>query len=137
MNDESLTELEQQLTMSVPAEAPCELRRAVLADVRRELAAARWDRRLARTAVAAILLGVGLNTLVAFDLGPTDRASLTVGPSQESLVRTAVAVAEATDRATGSRVARQIAILGGRPLTAEQSAALDSAVERRLRRTDL
>lgn len=129
MNDDSLTELEQQLALSSPAAAPSELRLAVMADVRRELAASRWDRRLARATAALVMVGASLNIAIGLNasrgLYPPET---TRPPSQQSLVQTAVAVAQATDVETGRRVARQLAAWGGRTMTHEQLTALDAAM---------
>ncbi|MBA3481046.1 MAG: hypothetical protein H0T51_04430 [Pirellulales bacterium] len=129
MNDESLTELEQQLALSSPAAAPSELRVAVLADVRRELAASRWDRRLARAAAALVVVGASLNIAMGLNASRgLHPAQTTSPPSQQSLVQTAVAVARATDAETGRRIARQMAAWGGRTMTHEQLTALDAAM---------
>ena len=47
---------------------------------------------------------------------------------RQSLVDTAVVVAEATDAATGSRFARQLAAMSGEELTAHEQKAIDAAV---------
>ena len=107
----------------------------MLADVRRELRAARRDRWLARTAAAVLLLGVGWNGVNAM-LGRRDAAALERGGPDfaaadvrgDSLVQTAAAVAEATDVATGRNVARQLAALSGCTLSDEQTAAIDAAL---------
>jgi hypothetical protein len=44
------------------------------------------------------------------------------------LVQVAATVAEATDAETGRRVARQLAMLGGRELSGAQNAAIDAAL---------
>ena len=61
MDDESLNDIERQLSGVSTPHAPTELRADVLRDVHRELAAARWDRRLARTAAVLLAVGVGMN----------------------------------------------------------------------------
>jgi hypothetical protein len=50
--------------------------------------------------------------------------------SRQSLVETAVVVAQATDAATGRRFARQLAAISGHKLTADDAAAIDAAIER-------
>jgi hypothetical protein len=134
MSDESWGQLEQRLAAAGPG-PPARLRDAVLADVQRELRAARWDRRLARLAATALVLGVGWNALnFAFDergdgRAAPDRALAEVdGGSRDALVQVATTVAEATDAATGRNVARQLAALSGHTLSAEQAAALDAAL---------
>jgi hypothetical protein len=127
MDDESLQLIEQQLTEALP-DAPVELRVVVLSTVRGELRAARWDRRLGRVAAALLVAGVGLNVAIGLNAANSLRPARAAGPSQEALVQTALAVAEATDVETGRRVARQMAAWGGRSLTNEQLAALDAAI---------
>jgi hypothetical protein len=132
MNGESFEQLERQIAAVAPG-APAELRAVVLADVRRELRAARWDRRFARAAAAAVLVGVGWNALNVALAGRGAAAVRVAQPvlastSAEALVQTAATVAEATDAATGRLVARQLAALGGQRLSAAQAAAIDAAV---------
>jgi hypothetical protein len=134
MSDESREQLEQRLATAGPG-APDALRDAVLRDVRRELRAARWDRRLARSAAAALVVGVGWNALnFAFERRGDGRAAPGVAwaaageGSRDALVQVAATVAEATDATTGRNVARQLAALSGHTLSAEQAAALDAAL---------
>jgi hypothetical protein len=134
MSDESWEQLEERLA-AAGLGAPAALRAAVLGDVRRELRASRWDRRLARTAAAVMLLGVGWNALnVAIDgrgdlrAGPGTERVVVAEVRQDALVQMAATVAEATDAETGRRVARQLAMLGGRELSGEQNAAIDAAL---------
>jgi hypothetical protein len=133
MNEESLERVERQLAQLRPRGGGSELRAAVLADVERELRASRWDRRLARAAAVLLMVGVGLNVAVGLRSdGAHDgsRQSMAQSSARQSLVDTAAVVAEATDAATGSRFARQLAAMSGRELTAEESAAVDAAVRR-------
>ncbi len=133
MNDDSLEVIERQLTAVLPSGAPPELRGAVLTDVQHELRAARWDRRLVRAAVVLLVVGVGLNVAVGLrTAGPRIGSQPPVAQSstRQSLVDTAVVVAEATDAATGNRFARQLAAMSGRELTADEAAAIDAAVRR-------
>jgi hypothetical protein len=134
VSDESWEQLEQRLATAGPG-APAALRDTVLRDVRRELQAARWDRRLARLAAAVLLLGVGWNSLnFALDERGDGRAApghawaAADGGPRDALVQVAATVAEATDAATGRNVARQLAALSGRALSDEQAAALDAAL---------
>ncbi len=50
--------------------------------------------------------------------------------TRQSLVDTAIVVAEATDAATGRRFARQVAAISGHELTADEAAAIDAAIDR-------
>jgi len=130
MNDESMEQIEQHLAGLRPKGAPRELRDAVLADVRRELRAGRWDRRLARVAAVLLVLGVGLNAGVVLTPAREYDPPLQVTESnvRQSLVNAAVVVAEATDAKTGSEYARQMATMIGHELTADDVAAIDAAV---------
>lgn len=133
MNEPSLEQLERLIASCGPAGAPAELRGVVVAQMRRELAAARWDRRLARLAAALLVAGVGLNAAIGLSAGRGIRPSQTAGASQDSLVQTAMAVARATDAQTGRLMARQIAAWDGRKMTSEQLTALDAAMAAALR----
>jgi hypothetical protein len=128
MNEHEFQEIERQLRLTAPADAAPELRGAVLAQMQRELAAARWDRRLGRLAAVLLVAGVGLNAAMGLNGESTGRATLAEAPSQESLVRTAVAVAAATDAETGRRLAQQMAAWSGQSMTNEQLRALDAAM---------
>lgn len=132
MNEELLNQIERQVAALRPDGAPSELRSVVLNGVRRELRAGRLDRRLARAAVVLLVVGVGLNiasgmraTVSRDGFRPLVRTS-----TQQSLVDTAVVVAEATDATTGRQLARQLAAMSGRELTADEAAAIDAAVRR-------
>jgi len=133
MSDETFEQIERQIASVRRPGSPAELRGAVLGEVHRELLAARWDRRLARVAVALLVLGVGMNVAVgvrsAFEVGRVRQVA--VLSSRQSLVDTAVAVAEATDAQTGSRYARQVAAMIGHELTVDDAAAIDAAVRHR------
>jgi hypothetical protein len=133
MSDHSFDQIERRIAATVRPGAPDELRSVVLADVRRELRAGRWDRRLGRAAALLLAVGVGSNFVIALGAARGAKAPLAGGPSQAALVQTAVAVAEATDAEAGRRVARQMAMLGGWSLTSEQMAALDAAVAKEVR----
>jgi hypothetical protein len=133
MDDESMDNLERRLADLPMHGAPAELRGMVLHDVQRELSAARWDVRLAWSAVVLLAVGVGMN--VAIGLWPQRHSTpqLATSRMQESLVQVAVSVAEATDAPTGSRFARHLASQSGWSLTREQAEAIDAAIERRAR----
>lgn len=132
MDQEPLDEFEQQLAATCPAGPDSELRRVVMSGVARELRAARWDRRLARAAVLLLVVGVGLNALLAIRGSRPDgrrAGQVAADRSQESLLETAVVVAEATDPETGRRFAQQLAAWSGRELSGDELAAIDAAVK--------
>ena len=136
MDSESLEQVERQLAGFRPSAAPAELRASVLAEMQRELRAARWDRRLARAAAVLLVVGIGLNLAIGISSsGSSDVRSRPVAHSnsQQSLLDTAVVVAQATDAATGRRFARQLAVLSGHELTEAEAAAIDAAVQRATR----
>jgi hypothetical protein len=104
-----------------------------LAEVQRELRSARCDRRWARAAAVLLAAGVGLNVAIGLrTVGSVDGSQQSVirSSARKSLVDTAVVVAEATDAATGSRFARQLAAMSGRELTSDEAAAIEAAVRR-------
>ena len=131
MNDEPLEQVERQMAALQFTGAPNELRAAVLADVHRELRAARWDRGLTRAAALLFVAGIALN--IAVGMQPTGRANhgqrLANSSPRQSLLDTAVVVAEVTDARTGSRFARQLAEMMGQKLTADEAAAIEAAVQ--------
>ena len=135
MNEPNEDALERQLALLPFASAPSELRSRVLVGVHDELRAAKWDRRLARAAVILLAVGVGINAIVGLQ---TDRPSVgsqvASGPSRESLVDAAIAVAEATDPETGRQYARHLAAQLGRPLEPDQLNVIDDAIARRATR---
>jgi hypothetical protein len=131
MDDESLEQVEWQLAGTRFPAAPSGLRAAVLSGVQLELRASRWDRRLAWTTALLLIVGVGLNVGIVWQesiAGGSRARSRAPTASRQSLVDTAVLVAEATDAATGSQFARQLAALSGRELTADDAAAIDAAI---------
>jgi hypothetical protein len=127
--NENHEQIEQQLAGLRPVGAPRELRAVVLADVHRELRSSSWDRRLARVAVVLVIVGVGLNAAFALPQRVPAPQILAAKPTQESLVQVAIGVAEATDVPTGRLVARRLALMTGRPLSGDDAAAIDIAVE--------
>jgi hypothetical protein len=131
MND-PLTAIEQQLAAELPARAPSPLRDAVLKEVRRELKSARWDRRLAKTAGTVLAVGIALN--VALMVGGDDFSAPRSTASSASLVKTAVAVARATDAQTARQLASQISAWNGHVMTSEQLATLDAAIAEELQK---
>ncbi len=111
--------LEARLARCAPAGAPNELRTAVLGQVRRELRAARWDRRLARVAAVLLAVGVGSSGMIlrpnaAGSAGPSSR------PTPQTIGRLAATVAGATDLETARQFARQMAALQGWPAQGEE-----------------
>ncbi len=131
MNDETCELVEGQLAAVQRTAAPTALRAAVLADVERELRAARWDRRLGRAAVGLLVIGLGLNFSAGWQLsGAVEEQHENVARAEvrPSLVDTAVIVAEATNAETARRFARQLAAMSGREITADEAAAIDAAI---------
>lgn len=131
--DETLKDIETRLASVGQRSAPDALRAAVLGDVGRELAAARWDRRFARAAAVLLTVGVGMNVALGLRSSqPADGrpAQIANAKSRESLIETAVVVAEATDANTGRLFARQMAAMRGRELSSDDAAAIDAAIER-------
>ena len=111
---------------------PSELRGAVLRDMERELRAARWDRRLGRVAVLLLVVGVGLNASLSLHVSTSPRprpGQMAVDGARDSLIETAIVVAEATDVETGRRFARQLAAMSGRELTDQELAAIGAATD--------
>lgn len=137
MNDPSLEQLEQQLAASVAVNAaPPALRDAVLAATRRELRAQRWDRRLGRAAACLLVAGIGLNVTAGL-MSERFASRQQALNSNDDLVRTAVAVAQATDAETGRLLAHQLAAWQGRSISAKQLAAIDAALNAVSRSTQL
>jgi hypothetical protein len=133
MSDEFIEAVERQLAAARAKGAPTELRGAVLRGVHLELAATRWDRLLARAAAVLLAVGVGLNAaagMQSLGSGGAKPSRVAQLESRESLLETAVVVAEATNAATGSLYARQLAAMSGQELTADEAAAIDAAAER-------
>src|SRR5450432_3883819 len=135
MKDDGVEELEKRLAVLNLGRAPKDLRDEVLAGVHCELSAALWDRRLARAAAVLLAVGVGMNLAIGWQSSGSSNSKnqVAVGPSRESLVQFAVTIAEATDPETGSRFARQLAVMSGMSVSSEESAAIDAAVKQRAR----
>lgn len=133
MDDEFVDMIKQQVAGGQQLSVAAALREEVLRGVQRELRAARWDRRLARAAVVLLVVGVGMNVAserFSRSIGGVARPPIARGESRQSFVETAIVVAEATDPATGSRLARQLAAMSGHDLTADERAAIEAAVRR-------
>jgi hypothetical protein len=135
MDGDSLNMIERQIAELRAPNAPEELRAVVLGGVEKELRAARWDRLLARAAAAMLFVGVGLNAATTWYSGRTRLNATAGGPARDSLVRTTVIVAEATDAPTARKYARQVAAVRGRQLSDEDAAAIDAAVEQAIATT--
>jgi hypothetical protein len=137
MKDDGVEELEERLAGLSLSGASKDLRDKVFANVHRELAATRWDRRFARAAAVLLAIGIGMNVAVGLQSGGSMNGSRQVagGPSGDSFVQAAVAMSEVTDAETGSRFARQMAAMSGVSLSSEQSAAIDAAVKQHSRPT--
>jgi hypothetical protein len=132
MNDTPLKKLEELLTAATSGDVPLQLRDDVLAQVRRELSAARWDRRLGRCASAILFVGIAMNAAMVMRNANTPHRSRMLANSDDALVRSAVAVADATDFETGRRYARQLAMFGGKQLTDREFAAIDAAISQQI-----
>jgi hypothetical protein len=133
MNNHEFENLERQLSGRHLPGPPAELRAAVLADVRTELAESRRDRWLVRAAAVLLTTGVALNAATISRPRGADKVrpgGTAVLRSQPSLADTAAVVAAATDSATGRRFARHLAAMSGRELTRDEAAAIDAASER-------
>ena len=127
MDDQSLAQLERRLGANSGG-APESLRDAVLAATRRELRAQRWDRRLGRAAAALMLIGIGLNAGVGL-ISEHSTSSSAAFTTNDALVRTAVAVARATDVETGRMMAHQLAVIQDQSISPQQLAAIDAAID--------
>jgi hypothetical protein len=112
--------LERQLDAALPPALPVELREAILGRVHGQLNAAKWDRRLGRTAIALIVLGVGLNALAGMRFSSPIDTNSNQAIATDTILDLGATVAQATDAETGSRWARQLAALSGRTLTDQQ-----------------
>ncbi len=135
MNDpfhDNLQPVEDQLARWRPDGAPPELRTVVLRQVRRELRAACWDRRLARAAAVLLVVAVGMNVAIVWqDLGPAG-GHVATQRTPQAIGELAATVAEATDVETASLFARQMAALSGWPATGEEAAIIEREIRRRL-----
>ena len=107
----------------------------VLGQVRRELRAACWDRRLARA--AAVLLAVGVATNVVFVGRQAGSATghVATRPALQAIGEMAADVAEATDVETASLFERQMVALRGWAATGEEATKVEREIRRRLLRT--
>ncbi len=134
MEKDSLEIIESKLAKLPLPSVPFELRQAVLSHVHRELATARWDRRFGRATIMLLVLGVGMNASVGLPWPPPatrQQNQLVHDRSRESLVETAVNVAEATDASTASRFARHLAEVAGWTLTDDELLTIDAAIQRK------
>jgi hypothetical protein len=129
--------VEAQLACLQPSVAVDGLREATLAQVRRELRASGWDRRLGRVAMVLLVLGIGMNVATIDKPSATpDEGQLAARPSiettTESIVALAVTMAEVTDIHTASIFARHLAVFNGFPLGSEQAEAIEQEIDRLL-----
>ena len=131
MDDNQLKLLEQRLGQG-SSPAPAALRDEVLAAARRELRAQRWDRRFSRAAVLLVVAGVGLNVGAGL-LGESTASLSATYATNDAVVRTAVAVARATDVETGRLMAHQLAAIQDQSISPQQLAAIDAAIDAALR----
>ena len=135
MNDpfhDDLQPVENQLAQWRPDGASPELRTVVLRQVRRELRAACWDRRLARTAAILLVVGVGMNIAIVWQpLNPVGQHVAT-RPTPQAIGELAATLAEATDVETASLFARQMAALRGWPAKGEEVTIIEREIRRRL-----
>jgi hypothetical protein len=128
-NLDDLESIERQLTNLPLPSAPPSLRSAVLKDVQRGLMVQRWDRRLARAAIALLAVGIGLNAAAGWRGGQPE-ANLAIAESRpDAIARAAVLIAEATDAETGRRFARHLAALDGMTLSPLQEAAIQRWID--------
>lgn len=136
MSDDILNDIERQIVATDAASLPGDLRGKVLADMQRELRAARWDRRLARIVATVLIIGVGLNVVNVMRSSAVDRpAALHAMNERSAVVDTAIMVAQVSDAATAQQFARQIAAVMGRKLTDDEEAAIGAATRRMPRGT--
>lgn len=131
MDDNRLKLLEQRLGQG-SSPAPGSLRDEVLAATRRELRAQRWDRRFSLAAMLLVLAGVGLNLGVGLRSESSSSPPATY-TTNDAVVRTAVAVARATDVETGRLMAHQLAAIQDQSISPQQLAAIDAAIDAALR----
>ena len=124
MNDDATDSLEQHILGALPSRLPAELRNIVLAKVSRQLTAAKWERRLGRTAAALIIVGIGLNWAATVRYSSPLRTNLSQSVASAAIVEMGVTMAQATDAETGSQWARHLAALSGRTLTDRQVAEI-------------
>jgi hypothetical protein len=138
MNDENPEQIERRVAAAGVLRSPHDLRGKVLADVQHELRASRWDRRLARVAAGLLIVGVGINVvLAASSHRHGDRTANQIAKShvRKSLIDAAVDVAAVSDAATARKYARRLAEMTGGALKPAESAAIDTAIEHRSSRT--
>lgn len=135
MDNSSIDPIERRLAALPTPRPPAQLRQSVLTGVHRQLAASRWDRRLARAAAALLIVGIGLNAAVGWrGSGSSDnRGSSELNP--ETVSRAAVAIGEGTNAEAGTEIARHLAALGGFSLTAQQETAIQRQIETHSKRS--
>ena len=135
MNDpfhDNLQPVEDQLARWRQDGAPPELRTVVLRQVRRELRAACWDRRLARVAAVLLIVGVGINVAIVWQHPGPAGGHVATRPTLQAIGELAATVAEATDVETATLFARQMASLRGWPARGEEATIIEREIQRRL-----
>ncbi len=132
MQPESFHEIEQKLCALTRPNAADALRAAVLDDAQRELRAARWDRRLARTAIAVVLAGITINATVGLVpphvFGWGSSSSVAAGPWQRRLEATAMGIANLVDPGSSTPSAEHLMLSSQLALGPNPWAAYDEAV---------
>jgi hypothetical protein len=129
VDDSELESIEWQLSQLPLASAPHQLRTAVLSDMRRQVKAQRWERRMAQAAVALLLAGIGMNAAVGWQSRQSGANPAIADSRPEAIARAAAFMAEATDAETGREFARHLAALSGTTLDRQQEAAIERQIE--------
>jgi hypothetical protein len=137
MDDSTLDSIERQFANVPVVNAPAELRHRVLASVRGQLKAQRWDRRMGRAALVLLAVGIGLNATAGWH-GTSPAARPAFAQSQsDSIASAAVLIAEATDAETGRDFARHLAALFGTTLSRQQQAVIDELIQYRAKNSSV
>jgi hypothetical protein len=129
MNEHEFEHLEHLLSTRILPGPPATVRAAVLAEVRQELSASRWDWWLARVAGMLLVVGLGMNAALSISPSRTKPMAVARVPNPASLAQVAASVAESTDAQTGRRFAIELAALAGWTLSREDFATIDAAVK--------
>ncbi len=135
MGIEPIDSLEQILAQVPQPNAPSTLRESVLVAMQRELKTQRRLRRLERFSLAILLLGIALNWSVGWHdhATSTHQTEVASGLDSRALVEVAVAISNATDAETGSRLAKQLAVWCSMPLSPQDMAAMEEEIQRRVK----
>jgi hypothetical protein len=138
MNDDSQEQIEQHLARLHRSPPPIALRARTLKLVHRQLAGQLRERQLGRITIVILVLGIGLNWSVGWrdrDWS-TGRREIASRPNSDAIVQVAVAIGQATDAETGSRLAQHLAALSGVALSPQQTATIDQGIQRRVKPAD-